>query len=63
MHDLRKRARGLYPKLNKSNSKYAQAAKQRLDAALTNSTGIIDPDDPKMKELMRACDLASNIPY
>ena len=61
MTNLRKRAYGLYPHLNRSKNRYAKKAKVRLDLALTDSRGILDINHPKARELSGACDYAQTI--
>jgi len=61
LHNIRKAVQALYPRLNNLNTPLAKVALQRLDAALTNATGIIDPNDPKAKELGQARDFALTI--
>ncbi|MGW8177482.1 MAG: hypothetical protein ACWGQW_01615 [bacterium] len=61
MVHLRKRAKALYPLLNASKSNYAREAVRRLDKALNNTRGVIDRYDPKVKELVQACDFAETI--
>ena len=58
---LRKRAYALYPLLNVSDNKYASEAVKRLDKALNSAKGILDREDSKANELMKACDFAQTI--
>ena len=61
MVDLRKKAMSLYFPLTKSEKKDAAKAIRCLDRALTNVRGILDRNDPKVKELVHACDFASTV--
>jgi uncharacterized lipoprotein YehR (DUF1307 family) len=58
---LRKRAQVLYPLLNASEKKDAPKAVKRLDKALNNTRGVVDRTDPKVKELVQACDFAETL--
>jgi hypothetical protein len=61
MNNLRSRARSLYPRLDKSESRFAKQAKQRLDEALTNSIGVVDVGDPRALLLTQACEYTESI--
>lgn len=61
LHNIRKVVYSLYPQLHSCTNPLAKVALRRLDAALTASTGIISPVDPKAKELMQARDFALTI--
>lgn len=60
MVDLRKRAFALYPRLGGEGER-VKRAKRRLDKALTNARGVLDINDPKARELVKACDFAENV--
>lgn len=58
---LRKRAQALYPLLQVSQKRDAPLAIKRLDKALNNTRGVVDRYDPKVKELVQACDFAETL--